>query len=71
MDRTHEIIDELEALATTISNVSSVFIFYFQNKIVFRGYPLLYSGKPPPLYKRHYMMFILDKKRKIRSFFVT
>ena len=48
MDRTHEIIDELEALAATISNVSSVFIFYFQNKIVFRGHPLLYSGKPPP-----------------------
>jgi hypothetical protein len=71
MDRTLEIIDELEALAATISNVSTFSFFIFKIKL-FSVVTLYYIRvNPPPLYKRHYMMFILDKKRKIRSFFVT
>ena len=71
MDRTHEIIDELEALATSIYHVSSVLVhFYFQNKIIFLGHPPVYLSKsPPPQYKLHYAIFILARKHKICSFY--
>ena len=45
------IIDELEALAATISNVSSVLVhfhFLFSNKIIFLGHPPVYLSPPSP-----------------------
>jgi hypothetical protein len=72
MDRTLEIIDELEVLATSIYHVRSVLIlfnFYFQNKIIFLGHPPVCLGKSPP--KKNSTMLSLYSLENIKYVLFT